>query len=229
MWRPSTNFSYSNNDNTGFLSKDPNQYLYMDIEDAKAGNKKWLTYDEMRKEASGIKYDCFTDETCYGYGWDYDKEHYIPALKEYANLQFYNNDMGIVDFYDMFAHEASYGDFPDFEDDEWWDYSNTIVKEGETKYNYDDPITHTEEFETALYNALLEDDEVADEVANSSESYEYICEQTAWALCNDYDAILLRPNVIAPGYTINVNGNYYTIDADLLWDELRYFASPDEY
>lgn len=228
-WTPSTNYSSSRNYNTGFLSKDPTEYLYMNIDDAKSGNKKWISYDEMRNEASGIKYDCFTDETCYGYNWDYDMEHYIPALKEYANAEFYNDDMGIVDFYTMFAHEASFGDWPDFEDDEWWDRHNDIVNEGETEYHYDDPIVSTKEFETALYDALLHDDELAQECAGSPEDYEYICEQVAWIMCNELGAILLRPNVVAPGYRITVDGTNYVVDGDLIWDEARYIAFPDEY
>lgn len=223
-WKPSINFNYSNNNNSGYLSGDPKDYLYMDIDEAKSGNKKWLTYDEMRKEASGIKYDCFTDETCYGYNWDYDMEHYIPAPKEYANAEFYNDDMGIIDFYTMFAHEASYGDYPDFEDDEWWDYDNEIVKEGEDQYHYIDNIIETKEFRDALYDVLVNDDELADECEGSSYSYEEICDMVADDLCSGEYLILLRSNVVAPGYRIKVNNDYYIVDGDLVWDFARSFC-----
>ena len=216
--------SYALNNNSGYLSGDPHDYLYMDIDEAKSGNKKWLTYDEMRKRASGEWYDTFTDETCYGYNWDYDMEHFIPAIKQYADKQFYNSRKGIVDFYDMFKAHLDYDEYPDFEDDEWWSYDNDIVQEGEDQYHYIEPITTTPEFEHALYDVLLNDDELADECADSEFSYESICENVAYELCNDDFPILLRPNVVAPGYCIKVNGDTYDIDGDLVWDSARYYA-----
>lgn len=224
-WTPSTNYNSSRNYNTGFLSKDPTEYLYMDIDDAKSGNKKWISYDEMRNEASGIKYDCFTDETCYGYGWDYDMEHYIPALKEYANAEFYNDDMGIVDFYTMFAHEASFGDWPDFEDDEWWDYHNEIVKDGETEYCYLDPITDTKEFKEALFYALYTDSDLEDEFPDTTDyTFEDICQMTVDDVCDSGYAILLRNPNFKAWYAVQVGDNRYYVDGDLIWDTARSFC-----
>lgn len=218
---------YAVNNNSGYLSGDPRDYLYMDIGEAKSGNKKWLTYDEMRKRASGEWYDCFTDETCYGYNWDYDMEHFIPAPKEYANATFYNDHVGIVDFYDMFKQYVSYGDYPDFEDDEWWDVENAIVREGEDRYHYVDSITSTPAFESVLFEALFADDELEQECKDSYEPFEQICEQIAWDLCNGDYVMLLRPGVVAPAYKIRIDngsstdsGTYY-VDADLVWDMAR--------
>lgn len=216
---------YARNDNSGYLSGDPNDYLYMDIDDAKSGNKQWLTYDEMRKEASGIKYDCFTDETCYGYNWDYDMEHYIPALKEYANKTFYNRYKGEVDFFDMFKQYVSYGDYPDFEDDEWWDTENEIINEGEDRYNYGSNISDdTGEFEEQLRDALLLDDELKGLADNCGIDFEGLCENIAFDLVNSNYNFLLRNNVMSPSYSITVNGQTYRVDADLVWDIANYYC-----
>lgn len=219
---------YARNDNTGYLTNDPHDYLYMDIYEAKAGNKKWLTYDEMREEASGIKYDCFTDETCYGYNWDYDMEHYIPALKEYANTTFYNDHIGKVDFFDMFKQYASYGDYPDFEDDEWWDIENEIINEGEDAYNYGSNITDdTGEFYEQLRDALILDDDLQ-EIANEAHlDFEQFCDEVAWDICNSGYNFLLRSNVMSPSYNITVGGQTYRVDADLVWDVARSLADVD--
>ena len=216
---------YARNDNTGYLSGDPHDYLYMDISDAKSGNKQWLTYDEMRKEASGIKYDCFTDETCYGYNWDYDMEHYIPALKKYAEATFYNDHVGEVDFFDMFKQYVSYGDYPDFEDDEWWDTENEIIGEGETRYNYGNNIVDTTgEFEEQLRDALLLDDELKGLADEYAVDFEGLCENIAFDIVNSNYNFLLRSNVMAPSYTITVDGNRYAVDADLVWDIANYYC-----
>jgi len=216
--------SYARNNNSGYLSGDPRDYLYMDIGEADSGRKKWLTYDEMRKRASGEWYDTFTDETCYGYNWDYDMEHFIPAPKKYANAQFYNDHRGMVDFYDMFKIEEGYGDYPDFEDDEWWDYGNSLVQEGEDQFHYIDPITETPEFQQALYKALLNDTDLESECQDSEYSYDEICDMVSWDMCNSDYIILLRPNVIAPGYTITVDGDRYDVDGDLVWDIARSYC-----
>jgi len=209
---------YARNNNSGYLSGDPNDYLYMDIDDAFSGYKEWLTYDEMRKEASGLKYDCFTDDTCYGYNWDYDMEHYIPALKEYANATFYNDQKGEVDFFDMFKQELSYGDFPDFEDDEWWDYDNEIIQEGEDRYNYGSNIKDTAEFEEQLRDALLVDDDIQELAKNASIDFEQFCDEIAWDVCNSGYNFLLRANIMSPSYRVEVGGQHYDVDADLVWD-----------
>jgi hypothetical protein len=215
---------YARNNNTGYLSGDPHDYLYLDIGEAKDGNIHWLTYDEMRKRASGEWYDCFTDETCYGYNWDYDMEHFIPALKEYANAKFYNRYIGMTDYYGAFKQYVGYGDYPDFEDDEWWDIENEIIEEGEDQYHYFDNVTTTKEFEAALYDVLLNDDELADECADSDRPYESICEEVAYELRNADYPILLRDNVMSPGYTVKLGNNYYVVDGDYIWDSARYFA-----
>lgn len=217
---------YARNDNTGYLSGDPHDYLYMDISDAKSGNKQWLTYDEMRKEASGIKYDCFTDETCYGYNWDYDMEHYIPALKEYANATFYNKYIGEVDFFDMFKQYVSYGDYPDFEDDEWWDIENEIIYEGEDRYNYGSHLSYdvTAAIEKSLYELLLDDEDIKDLAVANGVDFEQLCRDVASDVCGVGYNFLLRDNVMAPAYGIEVDGQYYNVDADLVWDIAQSFA-----
>lgn len=216
---------YARNNNSGYVAGDPNDYLYMDIDEANSGNKQWLTYDEMRKEASGIKYDCFTDETCYGYNWEYDMEHYIPALKEYADKTFYNRYKGEVDFFDMFKQYVSYGDYPDFEDDEWWDTENEIINEGETKYNYGSNIVDdTGEFEEQIRDVLLLDNELKGLADDCAVDFEGLCENIAFDLVNSNYNFLLRDNVVSPAYRITVDGNQYNVDADLVWEIANYYC-----
>ena len=219
---------YAMNDNTGYLSGDPHDYLFLDIDEAKSGKRNWLTYDQMRKRASGEWYDCFTDETCYGYNWDYDMEHFIPARKEYANQRFYNDRVGEVDFYDMFKQYVSYGDWPNFEDDEWWYLENDIMRDGEDQYHYFSPITQTKEFRKELEKAIYTDDDLAAECENSEYSFEEICEMTAYDICNYDFPILLRENVIAPGYNVWVDQHRYIVDGDLVWDAARSYIMDEE-
>lgn len=212
---------YAVNNNSGYLNGDPSDYLYLDIDDAKAGVIEWLTYDQMREQASGIKYDCFTDETCYGYNWDYDMEHYIPALKEYATAKFYNNNIGETDYYGAFKQYCSYGEYPNFEDDEWWELDNQIIQEGEDRYHYKDDVVLSEEFQAGLVDALLQDDELEEISQQAGYSFDEFCNMLAADVCSGEYLPLLRDGGMTSYYVVYVDTSKYLVDADLVWDIAR--------
>lgn len=214
---------YVTNNNSGYLNGDPKDYLYMDISDAKNGIKEWLTYDEMRKRASGEVYDCFTDETCYGYNWDYDTEHFIPALKEYADKRFYNDTDGVTDYYGAFKNYCDfYGEYPDFEDDEWWDSNNEIMGNEDDEYHYYDDVVEDAGFQDALFSIIVDDSDLQADFSGTAEEFESACD----SLAHSPDSILLLRPLAANWnsyYRVNYNNNIYYVDADSIWDAIRYW------
>ena len=82
-------------------------------------------------------------------------------------------------------------------------------------YNYETKKIYADIFSCAPFDYSSLDEEY---------DFEGLCENIAFDLVNSNYNFLLRSNVMAPAYTITVDGTRYDVDADLVWDIANYYC-----
>lgn len=194
---------------------DPEDWLYVNWY---GDRNKFMTYDEMLADAKE-NYD-WGDETNISTYTEVIPDGYIPVDAKYKNAEFISRFGGKRYTYAeaVIDYERGQGEYPNFDDREWFDYTYECINEGESEYYFYDEIVETNEFQTALYNAMLNDDELLAEF-NESDQTDYTFEDICESIAYEPDEIHLLRSRVSGSAFYRIMG--YRVDADDIYDSFR--------